>query len=85
MPNEQIRGIIAFTVKRYHENRDIDPGLAKAYIAIMNRAVDMQLGAGSITAMMLFLNRSRTDRAMTQACNDVLWHLGTMHERTNNL
>jgi hypothetical protein len=78
MPNQQIREIIAFSLKRYHENREIDTGLANAYMTIMNRAIDMQLGAGSISAIVHFLNRSRTDRDMTKACKDVLWHLGTI-------
>jgi hypothetical protein len=75
MPN-QLEQIIAFGPKRYNENRDIFPNLAKAYLAIMNHAIDVHFRTRSISAMLAFLSKPHIDPDMAKACQEVLEHIG---------
>ena len=74
---DQIRQIIAFCSRRYNENRASRPNLAKAHLAIINRAKDVQLSTGNVADLLDFLSKPQTDADLVRAAKEVLEHIGT--------
>lgn len=72
---DQIRQIIAFCSKRYNENRDARPGLAKAHLAIINRAHDVMLSTGIAGDLLDFLSKSQSNPDLAKAAKEVLEHI----------
>jgi len=73
--SDQLRQIVAFSSKRYNDNRNCRPGLAKAHLAIINRANDVRLSTGKIGDLLDFLSDPQTDPDLVKACMEVLEHL----------
>jgi hypothetical protein len=73
----QLKQIIAFCSKRYNENRDTPPGLAKAHLAIINRANDVMLTTYNFGDLLDFLSKPHSDPDLAQATKEVLEHIGT--------
>jgi len=77
MPN-QIQQIIIFSARRYNENRDSRPRLARAYLAIVNKATDVQLGSNDIGELLAYLSEAQTDPDLAKAAAVVLMHMGAV-------
>jgi hypothetical protein len=78
MPN-QLQRIIVFSSRRYNENRDHRPHLAQAYLAIVNKATDVQLSTNNIGDLLDFLYEPQTDPDLDTAWKEVLEHVGAAH------
>jgi hypothetical protein len=79
MPN-QLQRIIVFSSRRYNENRDNRPRLARAYLAIVNKATDVQLSTNNVGDLLDFLYEPQTDPDLAKAARDVLERVGTAPE-----
>jgi hypothetical protein len=77
---DKLKQIVAFCSKRYNENRDARPVLAKAYLAIINRANDVMLSTGIPGDLLDFLSKPHTDPDLVRASKEVLEHIGTAPE-----
>jgi hypothetical protein len=77
MPN-QLQRIIVFSSRRYNENRDNRPRLARAYLAIVNKATDVQLSTGLPDDLLDFLSQPQTDPDLAKAAKDVLERISAM-------
>jgi len=75
VPN-QLGAVIAFCSKRYNQNRDRMPALAKAHLAIINRANDVMLTTGNLDDLLEWLNKPHGYAALTMAAKEVLEHFG---------
>ena len=76
---DPLKQILAFCSKRYNENRDTRPGLAKAHLAIINRANDVTLSTGQAGDLLDFLSKPQKDPDLVKACKEVLEHIGAAH------
>ncbi len=74
---DQLKQVIAFCSKRYNGNRDTRPGLAKAHLAIINRANDVMLSTYNVGALLDFLSKPQPDPDLARACKEVLEHVGS--------
>ncbi len=77
MPN-QLQRIIVFSSRRYNENRDHHPRVARAYLAIINKATDVQLSTNDVGDLLDFLYGPQTDPYLAKAAKDVLERIGAM-------
>jgi hypothetical protein len=73
---DQLKQIVAFSSRRYNENRATRPGLARAHLAIINRAKDVQLSTGNVGDLLDFLSKPQTDPDQARACKELLKHIG---------
>ena len=67
--------ITIYTTRRYNENRDRRPRLARAYLAIINKAADVQLSGGDMAELCAFLSAQHRDADLARASRDVLEHV----------
>lgn len=74
---DQLKQVIAFCSRRFNENRDTRPGLAKAHLAIINCANDVMLTTYNFGDLLDFLSKPQTDPDLARACKEVLEHVGT--------
>ena len=72
----QLQQIIVFSTRRYQEYRDQRPRLAQAFLAIAQRATDVQYGAGDMNDLMSFLSEPQADPNLAKAAAVVLTSLG---------
>jgi hypothetical protein len=82
MPS-QLPAIITFCAGRYNANRHSRPGLAKAFLAILNRASDLRLFRVDPERDLLeWLSKPHTDPDLAKAGKEVHEHVGSAHPRT---
>ena len=75
MPS-QLQQVIAFCSKRYNENRESLPRLAKAYLAIVNFGYDLRISnAEPEKRLLAFLAQPHEDADLARACKEVLEQL----------
>ncbi len=74
---DQIQQIIAFCSKRYNASRNSRPGLAKAHLAIINKANDVKLNTYNVADLLDWLSKPHADPDLVKACKEVLEHLGS--------
>jgi hypothetical protein len=74
---DELTQIVAFCSRRYNENRDRRPRMTRAYLAIVNKATDVQLSTNDIGDLLDFLHGPQADPDLAKAARDVLERIGT--------
>ena len=77
MPS-QLQQVTIFSSRRYNENRDTQPRLARAYLAILNKTADVEFATGNIGDLLHFLSSQHKDAHLAKAAKEVLEHFGAL-------
>ena len=73
---DQLQKIVVISARRYNENRDTRPRLARALLDILNKATDIQLSTNDFGELLDYLNEQQGDPELAKAAALVLMAVG---------